>query len=284
MTDGPLIPAAEAVRLHGAGGALFMDASFHLPATGRDARAEFEAERVPGAVFFDIDAVADPRSPLPHTMPEAAVFEGHMRRLGLDSSDRVVVYDRSVFYSSARAWYMLRLFGHGRVQVLDGGLKAFTGAGGPVETGAPEPPPEGGFTASAALGGNAVAGLDDMRSLVATAAGKRAFQILDARSPGRFNGTDAEPRPGLRGGHMPGAVNVPIGSLIDKGTGLFRDKAGLEEAFGGVDLEKPIVTTCGSGVTACGLALGLAVLGIEGVRLYDGSWSEWGGRDDCPVA
>ena len=261
-----------------------MDASSHLPATGRDAEAEYRAERIQGAVFFDINAIADTGSPLPHTMPDAAAFEGHMRRLGLNASDRVVVYDRSVHYSSARAWFMLRLFGHASVQVLDGGLDAFRDAGGPVDDGPPPAaPPAGDFTSSEAVAGNTVIGLGDMRSVVAAAEGDRQHQILDARSAGRFNGTEAEPRPGLRSGHMPGAVNIPIGSLIDRETGMFRGKDALEGLFAGVDPAKPVITTCGSGVTACGLALGLAVLGVEGVTLYDGSWSEWGAHDDCPV-
>ena len=260
-----------------------MDATFHLPTAGRDAKAEFGDGHIQGAVFFDIDAIVDPDSPLPHTMPDAEAFTGHMRRLGLNSSDRVVVYDRSVFYSSARAWFMLRLFGHGRVQVLDGGFDAFRAAGGPVGAGSPPDPAAGDFTASAGTGGYSVIKLGDMRSAVAPPEGGRRHQILDARSAGRFNGTEPEPRPGLRSGHMPGALNIPVGSLFDPKTGLFRGREELEQVFTGVDPRQPIVTTCGSGVTACGLALGLAVTGIDGVTLYDGSWSEWGGRDDCPV-
>ena len=279
----PLIMADEALALHGTDGVIFMDASFHLPTAGRDPRAEFEAERIQGAVFFDIDAIADPASTLPHAMPDASVFSDHMRRLGLGNSDHVIVYDRSVFYSSARAWFMLRLFGHERVQVLNGGLDAFRAAGGRIDTAPPKPPPEGGFTASPPTGKNAVIGLADMQSIVAMAEDERSFQILDARAAGRFNGTEEEPRPGLRAGHMPGAVNIPIGSLIDRKTGLIHDRETLGKKLAGVDPAKPIITTCGSGVTACGLALGLAVIGIEGITLYDGSWSEWGGRDDCPV-
>lgn len=280
MTDYPLIAAEDALRLHGQDGVVFADASFHLPTTGRDAQAEFAEGRIEGAVWFDINTIADPASDQPHTMPDADLFEAAMRQLGINQGDRIIVYDQSVFYSSARAWYMLRLFGHADIQVLDGGFKAWVKAGGPTESGTPVASPAGNFNAGAAASGETVILIDALKQII----GRSDAQIVDARAAGRFNGTEPEPRPGLRSGHMPGAINIPIGSLIDKQTGLFKQKHELDAIFSALDLEKPIITTCGSGVTACGLALGLAAIGQHGVTLYDGSWSEWGSREDCPIS
>jgi thiosulfate/3-mercaptopyruvate sulfurtransferase len=275
----PLIEIKEALALHGKEGVVFVDASYHLPASGRDAATEHQENHIAGARWFDINDIADPKSPLPHTMPKAPVFKHRMQRLGISSDDHLIVYDASPFYSSARAWFMLRYFGHARVQVLNGGFKAWLDVGGPVEAGVC-PVENGRFIINDPVGTDGVRSLLAMKKHVETA----DRQIIDARSAGRFNGNEPEPRQGLAGGHMPGAANIPIGQLIDRETGLIKPVDVLQEIFAVVDPEKPVVTTCGSGVTACGLALGLALVGREDVAIYDGSWSEWGSRSDCPVA
>lgn len=276
----PLIEIDEALALHGQDNVVFADASFHLPTSGRDALAEYETSHIAGARWFDINEIADPKSDQPHTMPKAPLFQRHMQRLGISSDDHIIVYDASPFYSSARAWFMFRYFGHAKVQVLNGGFKAWQDAGGPSERG---PCPE--ITASRFIVGDPV-GTEGVRSLSAMKKHVQTAnrQIIDARSAGRFNGSEPEPRAGLASGHMPGAINIPVGSLIDKETGLIKPAAALAEVFADIDAETPIVTTCGSGVTACGLALGLALIGREDVAIYDGSWSEWGSRAGCPVA
>ena len=275
----PLIDADEAIKLHGKPNTLFMDATFHLPNTKRDAEAEFHEKRIQGAQFFDIDAIADLNNPLPHMMPDAKTFTEHMQRLGVNSSTHVILYDQSPFYSSARAWFMLRLFGHAQVQVLNGGLKAWLAAGGEVEGGSPSSK-IGDFKASSPIANE---GVIDLEAMLYITSNDTPHQILDARSAGRFAGTEEEPRPHLRKGHMPKAINIPIASLIDSQSGLFKSEKELTKIFSNIDPNQPIITTCGSGVTACGLALGLAAIGTDGVILYDGSWSEWGSRDDCPI-
>ena len=202
-----------------------------------------------------------------------------MQDLGLENDDHVIVYCDSVFLSSARAWWMLRLFGHEKVSVLDGGLKSWLARSGATETGPMTDASKGGFTVRAPVGAQMIP-MDSLRQLVTLGV---AGQIADARSAGRFAGTDPEPRAGLRGGHMPGASNVPIASLINQDGGL-RSPEEIAAAFaaGGIETDRPVITTCGSGVTACGLALGLALLGNENVFVYDGSWSEWG-ASDAPV-
>ena len=278
----PLIHADEAVKLHGNGKAntLFLDATFHLSNTKRDAKAEFHEKRIKDAQFFDIDAIADPNNPLPHMMPDAKTFTEHMQRLGVNSDSHVIVYDQSPFYSSARAWFMLRLFGHAQVQVLNGGLKAWLEANGEVESSEPAPIKAGNFVASSPLANE---GVIDLEAMLYITSADTPHQILDARSAGRFAGREEEPRPHLKKGHMPKAINIPIASLIDSQSGLFKSEKELTKIFSNIDLNQPIITTCGSGVTACGLALGLAAIGTEGVILYDGSWSEWGSREDCPI-
>lgn len=276
----PLISIEDALALHGQDYVVFADASFHLPTSGRDAAAEYAAAHIKGACWFDINTIADPSSPLPHTMPKAPLFQRHMQQLGIGSDDLVIVYDNSPFYSSARAWFMLRYFGHHRVQVLNGGFKVWQNAAGPIESGPATEQPGKRFIIGDPVGNDGVRSLSAMKKHVET--GNR--QILDARSAGRFNGTEAEPRQGLASGHMPGAQNIPVGSLIDQETGCFKTAAELADIFAGIDATKPVVTTCGSGVTACGLALGLAMIGREDVAIYDGSWSEWGSRSECPVA
>ena len=256
-----------------------LDATSHLPTLGRNAKEEHLACRIAGAGWFDIDKIADKSSKLPHTLPSAEFFQSKMQALGIENDDYVIVYCDSVFLSAARAWWMLRLFGHDRVSVLDGGLRSWLAISGTTESGLRTPTHRGGFTVRASVGAQMIP-IASLRQLVEQGV---AGQIADARSPGRFAGIDPEPRAGLRSGHMPGASNVPIASLINNEGGL-RSLDDIATAFkaGGINPALPVITTCGSGVTACGLALGLALLGNENVRVYDGSWSEWG-ASDAPI-
>ncbi len=256
-----------------------VDCTYILPPTTRDARREYEQRHIPGAVFFDIDDIADSDSPLPHMLPSAEKFSSRVRKLGLGDGSRIVVYDTHGLMSAARAWWMFRVFGHGDVAVLDGGLPKWLKEGRPVED-TPPMPRDRHFTAR--TNRILVRDLDQVRA----ALDRKREQVVDARSAGRFRGVDPEPRPGLRGGHMPGALNVPYTSLLDPETKTFLPAEELARVFrrAGVDLRRPIVTSCGSGVTACVVALGLYLLGRDDVAVYDGSWTEWGGRADTPVA
>ena len=270
------------------GKALALDATFVLPNSDRDAKAEYVAEHLPGAVYFDINAIAKSDSPLPHTMPDADDFAMMMRGLGVNKDQQIVVYDQSDFLSSARAWWMFRYFGHRHVSILNGGMKAWKEAGGPTEQGQ-DIPNAGNFTAAPPLDGKRVATLDEMVALVATDAANRPLQIVDARAKARFDGTAPEPRPGMASGHMPGAINCPIGSLLDADSGRIKSPEALKQLFAdaGIAMDQPVITTCGSGVTACGIAFGMALLGKTDIAIYDGSWSEWGSpdmeRSQCPV-
>ena len=256
-----------------------VDATWFLPTVERDARAEYEAAHLPGAVFVDIDAVADPDSALPHMLPDPVLMSARMRRLGLGDGNRIVVYDANDFIASARLWWQLRVFGHRDVAVLDGGLRKWQAEGRPV-TDDPTVPRERHFTAR--KNSLLVRELDQMRGMLA---GRQA-QIVDTRSPGRFAGAEPEPRAGLRRGHMPGALNVPYTRLIDPESHALLPETGLRDVVGqaGIALDRPIVASCGSGVSACVLALALDRLGLSDVAVYDGSWAEWGGRRDTPVA
>jgi len=254
-----------------------VDGSWHMPQAKRDPRAEFRAAHLPGAVFFDIDAIADHTTPLPHMLPTADAFAEAVGALGISSDDRVVVYDVRGVISAARVWWTFRAFGHDAVAVLDGGLRAWKAEGRPMAPGEPSPT-RGRFRATRRP--ELVRDYAAMRANLGT----RAEQVVDARSRGRFAGTEPEPRAGLRGGHIPGSLNVPYEMLYGPDGTLLPPDA-LRAAFvdAGVDLGKPITTTCGSGVTASVLALGLHLIGRSDVAVYDGSWTEWGGRSDTPV-
>jgi len=256
-----------------------LDASYFLPTMGRDGRTEFDVEHIVGAQFFDIDNIKNEEDPLPHMMPDAAIFEKAMRDIGVDNDKQIVVYDNSPFLSSARAWWMLRYFGHLAVCVLDGGMTAWKEAGGQTEAGNPKTD-HGNFQA----GMPKQAGLILFDALRADVESGEADQIIDARAADRFNGAVPEPRAGLRAGHIPGSLNLPINSLLDSQTGKLKPAETLQKLFddAGFDMGKPCVTTCGSGVTAAGLTLALAILGKTDIRLFDGSWSQWG-ASDAPI-
>ena len=244
----------------------------------RDAKAEFAAGHIPGAVFFDIDEIADTDNPLPHMLPSPEKFAARVRKLGLGDGSRIVVYDGAGLFSAARVWWMFRVLGHDDVAVLDGGLPKWRAEGRPVEAFPPNPG-ERHFTAR--VNTLLVRELDQIKSNLTS----RREQVLDARPAGRFAGTDPEPRPGLRSGHIPGSHNLPFNRLVDPKTGTVLPADALRRQFveAGIDLARPIVTTCGSGVSASALALGLYLLGRDDVAVYDGSWSEWGGRPDTPI-
>jgi thiosulfate/3-mercaptopyruvate sulfurtransferase len=255
-----------------------VDATWYLPHLARDPRAEFLQAHVPGAVFFDIDEIKDRGNPLPHMLPAPAVFGEAVGRLGIGDGDRVVVYGQRFMIASARVWWTFRVFGHERVAVLDGGMPRWKAEGRPLERG-PAAPPARRFTARPRP--DLVRDLAGMRANLAS----RRDQVVDARSRGRFAATEPEPRAGLRGGHIPGSVSLPYDEVFDRQAGTLRPPAELRAAFegAGLDLARPVTATCGSGVSAAVLALGLYQVGRRDAAVYDGSWTEWGGRPDTPV-
>jgi thiosulfate/3-mercaptopyruvate sulfurtransferase len=255
-----------------------VDGSFYLPAQKRDPRKEFENQHISGAVFFDIDEIADTSSPLPHMLPSPEKFSARMRKLGLGDGNKVIVYDTTPMMGAARVWWMFRVMGHKDVAVLDGGLPKWMAEDRPV-TDDPTPPRERHFTAR--LDNTLVRSLDDVKVLLDS----KREQIIDARAANRFRGEAPEPRPGLRAGHMPGAYNLPYNELIDPKTGtmLPADKLVERIAASGIDSAKKVTASCGSGVSACVVALGLYLTGAPEAAIYDGSWTEWGGRADTPI-
>ncbi|MDH3661997.1 MAG: 3-mercaptopyruvate sulfurtransferase [Alphaproteobacteria bacterium] len=254
-----------------------VDATYALPTLKRNPRAEYQDAHIPGAVFFDIDDVADENSDLPHMVPDATKFSSRVRRLGLGDGVRIVVYDNNRFSASARVWWMFRMFGHDDVVVLDGGLGKWWADGYAVDD-QPVTPTERHFTAR--QNNLLYRDLDQIRAHVMNP----TEQLIDARSAGRFRGEDVEPRAGMRSGHIPYSLNLPFTDLVAP-DGTFLPIETLRQRFAeaGVDPRKPIATTCGSGVTACTLALALYQLGVPDVAIYDGSWTEWGGRADTPI-
>ena len=259
---------------------IVLDASYHLPTAKRDPDAEFVKQHIPGALRFDIDEISDHNAALPHMLPMTDRFDEAMQDLGVGAGMQVIVYDSLGLFSAARAWWMFRYFGHDDVAVLDGGLPAWIGAGQAVESGRGRviPPPHP-FKSQAQL--NWVIDAQDLLENIKS----NEYLVLDARAYPRFRGEVAEPRPGMRAGHIPHSANVPFSDLLNAESGCFQSSEVVRERFAkaGVD-NRPVVVSCGSGVTACVLALGLELAGLPEPKLYDGSWSEWGGRDDLPIA
>lgn len=257
---------------------VIVDASWHLPPAGRSGHEEYLEEHIPGALFFDIDELSDTSSPLPHMLPAPEKFASRMRKMGIGDGNRVVAYDALGLFSAARAWWMFRVMGHQDVAILDGGLPKWKAENKPLESGPPRPRQERHFTAR----------LQTMmvkdKSDVMAASQSGSAQVVDARAQGRFEGSAPEPREGLRSGHIPGSRNLPFNLLLAE-DGTVRDDAAIAAAFkdAGVDVSAPVITSCGSGVTAAVLTLGLTILGAKSQALYDGSWSEWGADESAPI-
>jgi thiosulfate/3-mercaptopyruvate sulfurtransferase len=259
-------------------GLVIIDASAHLPDAGREARAEFEAAHIPGARFLDLDTLKDFASPVPAALPTAEQFAARMAELGISDGDRVVIYDDSGVKTSARAWFIFRLHGMREVALLDGGLGKWRAEGRPMESGVSET--RGGNVTPAPGSGTVRSKAEVLANI-----GSGEEQLLDARGAGRFTGAEPEFRPGMPSGHIPGSRNMPFGQVFNP-DGTFKDEAGLRQAFAdaGIDLGKPVVTTCGSGVTAAVLLFAMHLIGKDDVALYDGSWSEWGADAATPKA
>ena len=255
------------------------DASSHLPTVKRNAAAEFAEAHIPGAMRFDIETIADQDHPMPHMVPSPDGFATAMRDLGLGNDDHVVFYDDSDIRTAARGWWMMRLFGHERVSILDGGLAAWRGVGGALDSGDSAPVSPDDFTSRPSVGVSVV----DFDSLSSQVSEGSAGQILDARAAARFAGEAPEPRRGLRAGHIPGSRNLPFSRLMNE-DGTWKDGDAIRKLFtdAGIDPAAPVITSCGSGVTACVLVAGLVSLGNDKVTVYDGSWTEWG-SSDAPI-
>ena len=253
-----------------------VDGSYYLTTENRNAKEEYLKAHIPGAVFFDINAIADRETELPHMLPGPDQFGAALGALGISESDTIVVYDGKGLYSAPRVWWTLRIFGAKDVFILDGGMPAWRAEGRPTEAGEVKRAPR---TFKAEMDTGAVAMVSDVQMALSN----EDVQVVDARSAGRFAGTEPEPRKGLRGGHMPGAFNVPFTEIVENGRLAAPEKIAAAFAKGGVDTDKPVITSCGSGVTAVVLALGLDAIGKKMPRVYDGSWTEWASRADLPV-
>ncbi|MBK8017745.1 MAG: sulfurtransferase [Betaproteobacteria bacterium] len=276
---GPLVSTAWLDEHHKDPSLRIVDATVHLPDTGRDARAEYLAEHIPGALFFDFEVIADPDNPLRRKLPPRERFAQLVGALGIDNTTHVVAYDTPGLYSAARVWWLFRHYGYDNVSVLDGGLKSWKLENRPVEAGEVAAPPKA-FAPGETR--NLAAFWQDVQAVTQSGG---AEQILDARTPGRFAGTEVDRYPGARPGHIPASVNLYWADLLDPQTRrmLPTDELRTRFAKAGITFDKPVTLTCGSGLTACILALGLHRLGHDRWRVYDGSWDEWGRRHDLPV-
>ena len=257
---------------------IVLDGSKHLPTSGRDAKKEFAAEHIPGAYYFDIDEVADKKNPLPHMLPSTVQFASQVKAMGIGDGTRIVVYDTEGLYSAARVWWMFRIMGHDDVAVLNGGMKKWKAEGRALTDEPSRKRPASHFTPRFKAG--LVRDADDVKGLI----GKKDVQIVDARAAARFTGSVPEPRQGLRSGRIPGSRNVPFTTLLNA-DGTLKSKADLEQIFSaaGIDIDRPVVASCGSGVTAGVIAFALAQLGHSDTAVYDGSWTEWGSRHELPI-
>lgn len=278
MTDALVSTQWLAVRLNDPS-ILIVDASYFVPGGIAPAKAQFAEGHLPGAYFFDINDVADPNGRKDHTFPTAAIFAAKVGALGITNAHHIIAYDyMGGACAAARVWWMFRHFGHEKVSVLDGGLKKWKAENRALSTEDPKILPAYFDTVATR---SIVRSCTDMQANIVA----KTWQTVDARGAGRFEGTEPEPRPGLRSGHIPSARNVPFATLLESSTQTFKDKAAIEKAFisAGVDLSKPITTTCGSGVTACTVALGAYLVGKTDVNIYDGSWLEWGANSTLPL-
>lgn len=254
-----------------------VDGSYYLPTQKRDAHAEYVASHIPGAVFFDIEEIADHSTDLPHMLPGPAIFSKAVSALGIGKDDTIVVYDGVGLFAAPRVWWTFRLFGATKVYILDGGFPQWKAENRPVEAGEVKREPR---AFDAEMDTKKVATVSEVQLALASG----IEQIVDARSSGRFRGVDPEPRPGLRSGHMPGAFNVPYQNILEGNRLASKEKIAAAFKEAGVDADKPVITSCGSGVTAAILWLALDAIGKPPAALFDGSWTEWASRADLPVA